>query len=64
MAEDEQLEEQREWLRRFPVRDMEKLGWIDDRTVGRRSALRELLKFFGIPSFGALERRPRRSGCA
>ena len=54
MAEDEQLEEQREWLRRFPVRDMEKLGWIDEysRVAAR---LRELLKFFGIPSFGALE---------
>lgn len=54
MAEDEELELQKEWLRRFPVAEMTKLGWLDEqRRVSAR--LRELLKFLGVPSFDALE---------
>ncbi len=54
MAEDEQLEEQRDWLKRIPDRKMANLGWIEreDRVSSR---LRELLKFFGTPSFEALQ---------
>ncbi len=54
MAEDEQLEQQRDWLKKIPDREMAKVGWItrEDRIASR---LRELLKFFGTPSFEALE---------
>ena len=54
MAEDARLEEQRDWLIRIPDREMAKLGWIEreDRVSSR---LRELLKFFGTPSFEALQ---------
>lgn len=54
MAEDEALvESQGEWLRRFPVRKMVELGWIEE--VSRASAkLRQLLEFFAVPSLEAL----------
>ena len=60
MAEDEQLaRDHSAWLKQFPVREMEKRGWIEEES--RPSArLRELLKFFAIPSFNALGADHRR----
>ncbi len=54
IAEDAELEQQRDWLKKIPDREMAKVGWItrEDRIASR---LRELLKFFGTPSFEALE---------
>lgn len=53
MAEDEELKKEGHWLKRFPVREMAKLGWIEkqDRVADR---IRELLKFFGTPSLDLL----------
>ncbi len=54
MAEDERLEQEAEWLQRFPVAAMVRLGWIEEQSR-KSERLRELLKFFAIPSFQALE---------
>ncbi len=53
MAEDEKLELQSEWLQRFPVATMVKFGWLEEQSR-KSERLRELLKFFAIPSFDAL----------
>ena len=54
IAEDEELvESQGKWLRRFPIRKMAELGWIEEES--RPSAkLRQLLSFFAVPSLEAL----------
>ncbi len=50
MTEQEELERQRSWLKRFPVREMEKREWLEP---GQSPAerVRALLQFFGIASF-------------
>ena len=55
-AENDDLEKQLHWLRRFPVRAMERRSWID---VGETDAekVRELLMFFGVASFDAWRER-------
>ena len=55
-AEDAALESRdRGWLKRFPVKQMIELDWLDVEKDDRPShQLRELLKFFAIPSFDAL----------
>ena len=54
MAEDKKLEEQRHWLNEIPDREIAKLGWIEPHeSISER--LRELLKFFGTPSFESLQ---------
>jgi HTH-type transcriptional regulator / antitoxin HigA len=45
------LEKQVDWVRRFPVREMTKWGWIAAAETKLRQ-LRELLRFFGIASPG------------
>ncbi len=46
------LESQEQWLKEFPVHDMERLGWI--RVMQSPSeVVREVLSFFGVASFDA-----------
>ena len=56
IEEEPELEAQAGWLDRFPVREMEKRGWIDrgETTAGR---VRELLRFLGIQSFSLWNER-------
>ncbi len=56
-AEDEKLlEREQQWLARFPLKEMIRLGWLDLEPGERDSRqLRELLKFFAVQSFGALQ---------
>lgn len=51
-AEAEDLESQAEWLDRFPVREMERRGWIDS-GAGPGEKVRSLLQFFGVASFSS-----------
>ena len=49
-AEDSSLQDELEWLDHFPLREMERRGWIPP---GREpvARLRSLLEFFGVASF-------------
>lgn len=49
-AEREDLERQKEWVSRFPVREMEKRRWIPESKVPAER-VRALLSFFGVASF-------------
>lgn len=53
IAEEGRLTEEAAVLKRFPVREMCKFGWIQKRTDVRQQ-VRELLAFFGITSFSQL----------
>ena len=53
-AEQERLSQQVEWLKKFPVKDMIKKGWIEQRG-GKVEQLRELLNFFGVVEPGQVE---------
>ena len=56
LAEEAALNEQADWLRRFPVREMARRGWIErDGTVADR--VRSLLQFFGLQSFSHWDER-------
>ena len=56
LAEEAALDEQADWLRRFPVREMARRGWIEqDGTVADR--VRSLLQFFGLQSFSHWDER-------
>jgi len=52
--EAEHLDAQRHWLNKFPVREMEKRGWIEKQS-DPRDKVRELLRFFGVALFEALD---------
>ena len=47
LAEEEQLERDLDWLKRIPVNDMAKLGWIEKKR-DKKLKLIEVLSFFGI----------------
>lgn len=49
-AEREDLDRQKKWVKRFPVREMEKRGWIPERKVAAER-VHALLSFFGVASF-------------
>ena len=54
--EEQRLEEQVEWLKKFPYRSMVKLGWIED-SDRKIDQLRLLLGFFGVASPQVWEKR-------
>ena len=56
LADEQGLEAQADWLKRFPVREMAKRGWI---TTGESVAdqVRGLLEFFGRQSFATWDER-------
>ena len=53
--EAERLEKEREFLKEFPLREMEKRGWIE-KAQGSVDRLRNLLDFFGVASPAAWEK--------
>lgn len=55
-AEQQRLEEQIEWLKKFPYKSMVKLGWIEGAS-GDMNNLRLLLGFFGVASPEVWEKR-------
>ena len=50
LAEQAALDEQAVWLKRFPVREMAKRGWIEQGGAAA-DRVRSLLQFFGLQSF-------------
>lgn len=54
LAEQDRLKADLDWLRRFPVGEMIKLGWLR-RCQDKVEQLQELLTFFGIASVGLWE---------
>lgn len=52
LRDQEDLRRQEDWLKEFPVREMERLGWIPQRTE-KIDKVRELLSFLGAASFPA-----------
>lgn len=48
--ENEKLKKQETWLKKFPISQMIKLGWVKDVRKNSVSQLIELLNFFGIAS--------------
>jgi HTH-type transcriptional regulator / antitoxin HigA len=52
--DNEELLKQEDRLKDFPVREMERRGWIA-KTGTKTAAVRELLRFFGVASFNALK---------
>ena len=52
LGQEAELEEQADWLNRFPVREMAKRNWIEtgDSVADR---VRALLQFFGLQSFSS-----------
>lgn len=55
LREDVELAEQIPWLDQFPIREMEKRGWIP-RCPDPKDRVRELLRFLGVASFSAWQR--------
>lgn len=53
--EELELERQIEWLKEFPVKEMEKLGWITA-PESQSEQVRVLLRFFGVNSFAAYQK--------
>lgn len=53
LRDTDELKHQQDWLATFPVRDMERLGWIPTEPSKERK-VRALLSFFGVASFDAL----------
>lgn len=49
LAEKDQLDKDSDWLKRLPVNEMVKLGWIEKRK-DKKEKLIEILRFFGIGS--------------
>ncbi len=56
--EAELLREQEDWLKVFPVREMEKRGWIETKQT-KQEKVGELLRFLGVASFAALRQQQR-----
>ena len=56
LRDQEALREQEEWLKEFPVREMERRRWMQP-CKKRTDKVRELLKFLGVASFSAWQRR-------
>ncbi len=54
LRDEEQLGRQEHWLQEFPVREMEKRGWIPT-CPEKIDKVRELLRFLGVASFSAWE---------
>ena len=52
LRDEEQLRRQEDWLDQFPVREMERRGWIPERSE-KIDRVRELLGFLGVASFSA-----------
>jgi HTH-type transcriptional regulator/antitoxin HigA len=52
LRDQEGLRRQEEWLKEFPVREMERRGWIP-RCSEKIDKVRELLRFLGVASFPA-----------
>lgn len=50
--EEERLEEQKDWLTEFPVREMEEQGWIA-KCHDPKETVAEILRFLGVASFTA-----------
>jgi addiction module HigA family antidote len=64
LEENRRLESELGWLKRLPVKDMVRAGWVR-RCTDKLEQLREVLRFFGIaspaqwPELNVLYRRPR-----
>ena len=54
IKEYEELENELEWLKRFPIKTMNRLGWIRN-PRDKVHQLREVLNFFGVASPGQLK---------
>ncbi len=53
LRDTDELKHQQDWLATFPVRDMERRGWIQTERT-KEGKVRALLSFFGVVSFDAL----------
>jgi HTH-type transcriptional regulator/antitoxin HigA len=53
--EEEKLSQSIEWLKNFPIREMQKMGWVHKQTT-QIEKLKELLKFFGVANQDAWEK--------
>lgn len=49
IEQEERLEEQQEWLKGFPLREMKTKGWIKD-TADKNELVAELLSYYGVAS--------------
>ena len=56
LREKEELSKQRCWLKRFPLAEMVRLGWIEEHSTAEEM-VRELLGFLGMASFDAWRSR-------
>jgi len=52
LRDQEELRRQEEWLKEFPVREMERRGWIE-KYPEKIDRVRALLRFLGVASFAA-----------
>lgn len=57
LKEKKELENEIRWLKKIPLKELIKLGWIE-RSSDKVKQLKEVLKFFSVSSFKQLEKIP------